>query len=120
VRAIGESASLMALAATRDDTGNMDALPTVLLEALAQGVPIVSTRVAGIPEIVGEDCGMLADPGDDVALARALRGVVERRKAGEFGRDTMRRRAEALFDLKSNVARLRDHMLADVPRASVA
>jgi len=120
VRAIGERASVMALAALRDDTGNMDALPTVLLEALAQGVPIVSTRVAGIPEIVGEQCGLLVEPGDEVQLAGALRDAVRQCAAGAFDPQRLRKRAERLFDLRSNVARLRGHMFGSVPRASAA
>jgi glycosyltransferase involved in cell wall biosynthesis len=58
--------------------GNQDALPTVLLEALALGLPVVSTPVGGIPEIVdhGRD-GLLAPSGDATALAHAIRRMLE-------------------------------------------
>ena len=36
------------------ESGDRDGLPTVLLEALAMGIPTVSTRVAGIPEIIDQ------------------------------------------------------------------
>ncbi|HKR66191.1 MAG TPA: glycosyltransferase [Thermoanaerobaculia bacterium] len=50
-----------------------DAFPTVLLEALAAGLPIVASRVGGIPEIVEEGVtGHLVPPGDADALARAI------------------------------------------------
>ncbi len=52
--------------------GNQDALPTVLLEALAAGLPIVSTPVAGIPEIIDHGVEGVIVPCDDVgALAEA-------------------------------------------------
>jgi colanic acid/amylovoran biosynthesis glycosyltransferase len=50
--------------------GNQDALPTVLLEALSTGLPVVSTPIAGIPEIVDSGVeGLLVSEGDAVALA---------------------------------------------------
>ena len=54
--------------------GNSDALPTVLIEALAAGLPVVSTPVAGIPEIVTDGVeGLIVDPDNDPnALAAAI------------------------------------------------
>jgi glycosyltransferase involved in cell wall biosynthesis len=54
-----------------------DAFPTVLLEALAAGLPIVASRVGGVPEIVTENVtGRLVPPGDARALASAIRDVL--------------------------------------------
>lgn len=56
--------------------GNADGLPTVLLEAMATGVPCISTTVTGIPEVVIDgETGLLCAPGDSAALATALRRV---------------------------------------------
>ncbi|WP_427129087.1 glycosyltransferase [Pseudarthrobacter sp. S9] len=53
--------------------GNADGMPTVLLEAMATGVPCVSTAVTGIPEVVRNgSTGILARPGNPHALARAI------------------------------------------------
>lgn len=49
-----------------------EGLPVVLMEALALGRPVVSTYVAGIPELVTPDCGWLVPAGDADALADAM------------------------------------------------
>jgi glycosyltransferase involved in cell wall biosynthesis len=49
-----------------------DPLPTVVLEAMAAALPVVATRVDGIPELVGADAGRLVPPGDPAPLATAL------------------------------------------------
>lgn len=70
-------ASVLCLPCRLDDDGNRDALPTVLLEALAAGLPIVSTRVTGIPEILdGGRVGMLVEPGAVGPVADALAALL--------------------------------------------
>ena len=50
--------------------------PTVALEALQLGRPLVGSRVGGIPELLGPDNGALVEPGDPRALADALAGLL--------------------------------------------
>jgi len=50
--------------------------PLILQEALRAGVPVVATRVGGIPELVGEDAVVLVPPGDARRLADAVRAVL--------------------------------------------
>ncbi len=53
-----------------------EGLPNVLLEALAMGVPVVSSRLAGTPEVVVEGVtGLLLEPGDVDGLADALHAL---------------------------------------------
>lgn len=45
---------------------------STLLDALRMGVPIVASRVGGIPEVISEECGVFVPPGDAEALARQI------------------------------------------------
>jgi glycosyltransferase involved in cell wall biosynthesis len=57
----------------RDRTGDMDGIPTVFMEALATGRPVVSCAVSGVPELVRDgDTGLIVPPNDPVALADAI------------------------------------------------
>lgn len=50
--------------------GDMEGVPVALMEAMAQGLPILTTRHSGIPELVHHDeAGLLSDEGDRTALA---------------------------------------------------
>lgn len=58
------------------DDGDRDGIPNVLMEAMAAGLPVVTTGVSGIPELVVEGVtGLLVPPDDAAALAAALRRV---------------------------------------------
>ncbi len=53
-------------------------LPVVLIEAMASGLPAVATRVGGVPEMLGDEDGVLAEPEDPAALAAAIRSAAGR------------------------------------------
>lgn len=66
-------AALMACPCVVGRDGNRDGLPTVLIEAMALGLPCVSTDVVGIPELVRDgDTGLCVAEGDPIALADAM------------------------------------------------
>jgi glycosyltransferase involved in cell wall biosynthesis len=75
--------------------------PTVALEALQLGRPLVASRVGGLPELVGDDNGVLVEAGDQGQLARALESVLgdEERQArlGQASRERAGRYEVAQF-----------------------
>ncbi len=108
VRDLMARSMCMALPCIHAEDGNVDALPTVLLEAMASGCPCVSTRVSGVPEIIEDGrTGFLVPPLDDAALADAIARLLEPGVLhGEFA-DSGRARAEEVFDVRRNVGRMK-------------
>ncbi len=71
-------ATMLVLPAIVTDTGDRDALPTVLLEAQAIGLPVISTPVCGIPEIIKDgDTGCLVPERSPAAVAEAALRLIE-------------------------------------------
>lgn len=77
-----------------------EGLPYTVVEAMAYGLPVVATRVDGIPEAVDSGVsGLLVEPSDPSALAQAMLDVVgDSAKAAEMGREG-RQRVELLFSV---------------------
>ena len=108
---------IFALASVVDGQGASDVFLTVILEAMSAARPVVSTRLAGIPElVVHEETGLLAPPGDATALADALEQLIRdsalRLRYGQAGRGRM----EQHFRIEKTVAPL----LQLLERSSVA
>ncbi len=101
VRRAMNAATVFALPCRVGEDGNRDALPTVLLEALAVGLPIVSTPVTGIPEILDQGrCGRLVDEDDAAGLARVLADLLDDGVSRKLLARLGRQHAEANFDGK--------------------
>jgi len=101
------AASVFALPSVVDPDGGMDNLPTVIMEAMAAGLPVVSTATGGIPEmVVQNETGFLVPPGNAVALAGAIERLFDdlglARCLGERGFQ----RAKQLFSIEKNVREL--------------
>jgi glycosyltransferase involved in cell wall biosynthesis len=64
----------------------MEATSVAALEAMACGLPVVASDVGGLPEIVDPTVGALVPPGDPVALAEAVAGVLADPRRSEKGR----------------------------------
>lgn len=94
-----------------------EGIPVVLIEAMATGIPIVASRITGIPELVEEGVsGVLVTPGDPDDLTGALERVLRepparRAEMGRAGRATV----EAEFDLEQTAIELRALFTERIP-----
>jgi colanic acid/amylovoran biosynthesis glycosyltransferase len=92
-----------------------EGIPVTLMEAMACGIPVVSTDTGGIPELLHDGAGMMVPAEQPVALADALERLIRdadlRASLGKAGR----RRVEEQFSLEGTVSRL----AAQIEQASI-
>jgi len=96
-------------------TSEFDTQPTVVLESLALGLPVVATRVGAVPEMVSADVGFVVERGDSEAIAEKLVGLARDPKLRSDLGNAGRCRIEALFSWHLTAQRYvqayRDHLL---------
>lgn len=102
-----ERADVFCLACKVAGNGDRDSMPVVTKEAMAAGLPVVTTREVGNPEMVTDgESGLLVPPSDPCALAEALNRLVSdsalRSAMGRAGRKLVSER----FDLRDQAAAL--------------
>jgi glycosyltransferase involved in cell wall biosynthesis len=112
------AADIFALASVTDAQGASDVFPTVIIEAMAAARPVVSSRLAGIPEsVVDGETGLLVPPADTTALTEALGRLIEDPKLrSQYGR-AGRARIEQYFRIEHTVRPLIE-LLQKTPAAT--
>jgi glycosyltransferase involved in cell wall biosynthesis len=88
-------ATIFVLACTREEGGGMDNLPTVILEAMAAGLPVISTPLAGVPEMVeNNSSGILVPEHAPEAICAAIEYLIahpeQARRFGDRGQQIAR------------------------------
>src|SRR5437660_2509721 len=97
------AASVFVLPSIVEPEGGMDNLPTVIMEAMATSLPVVSTRIGGIPEmVVQNETGFVVQPADPIALAKAIEDVIDDRLLAQRLGEAGRQRAQELFSIEKN------------------
>ena len=87
--------------------GDRDGIPNAILEAMASELPVVSTPISGLPEVVRDgDTGLLVREADSVAIADAVERLLDDRELALLLGDRGRALVESEFDLDRNVDRL--------------
>jgi glycosyltransferase involved in cell wall biosynthesis len=115
-----QRARVFALACIEAADGDRDILPNVVKEAMAIGVPVVTTRLDGIEELIEDGVsGLLVPPGDVAALAVKLELLLGDRNLGKGLAARARRVIEERFDRRINF-RLLASLLAGTARASAS
>jgi len=102
-------ATIFVLPCIQGGDGSLDGIPNVLAEAMAMKLPVVSTPVSAIPELVQDQVsGLLVPPRDEQALAAALRRLLDNpvlcTQLGEKGRQTI----VETFNIEQNVRSVYD------------
>jgi glycosyltransferase involved in cell wall biosynthesis len=87
----------------------MDNLPTVVMEAMAAALPVVSTDIGGISEMVRDnETGLLVAQDDPAATADALGRLIKDIELAQSFGGRGRKRAEEFFSIERNVRALRE------------
>lgn len=99
-----QSAGLFVLPCVIAENGGRDIIPNSLIEAMAMQLPVISTTIGGIPEMVENGVsGLLVPPGNPQALTDAMLGLIANpQKCSELGSNA-RKRVEARFDIQKNI-----------------
>ena len=104
-----ELADVVCVPSVRAADGDQDGLPNVVVEAMACGVPVVASRLSGIPEAVDDGrTGLLCQPGDSVALADALQRAIADNGLRSRCVDAARKVVEERFDAAANARLVHD------------
>ncbi|MEO6726893.1 MAG: glycosyltransferase family 4 protein [Blastocatellia bacterium] len=113
LRRIYQQATLFVLPCQITENGDRDGIPNVLAEAMAMGLPVISTNISGIPELVDHRVnGMLVPQRDAAALGEAVAELLDhpamRRQLGEAAREKVCR----WFDAEEKITALHRLFLA--------
>ena len=101
------TANVFVLPSVVDAQGGMDNLPTVIMEAMAAGLPVISTDVGGISEmVVQNETGFLVRPGDAAELTGAIEKVIDDRQLAQRLGQAGYERARELFSIEKNAREL--------------
>jgi glycosyltransferase involved in cell wall biosynthesis len=91
----------------------LESLPYIVLEAAGAGLPVIATRVGGIPEIFGPDNGRLIPPEDAAALANAIANALDDPVGTRQSAQQLRQRVHEAFSVQVMV----DQVLASYRQA---
>lgn len=116
VKAWMNDLGVFALACKQDHAGDMDGIPVVLMEAMSQGVAVVSTQLSGIPElIIHGETGLLARPNDAEDFADQLERLINAEPGLEGLTQNAFAHVQREFSQAVNLSRLLGYFASQAP-----
>ena len=99
--------SVFVLPCIRASNNDMDGIPNVLMEAMAMEIPVISTKMTGIPELIDNGIdGVIVPPNDSYALAEAILKIKTDKVFSEKIRKNGRKKIEDKFNINTNIKKL--------------
>jgi colanic acid/amylovoran biosynthesis glycosyltransferase len=115
------SADLFVLPSVQEGSGKMEGVPVALMEAMAAGIPVIASRLSGIPELVRDGAtGLLVEPGDAEGLAAAVLRLVRDWEAARKLAAEGRALVEREFNLTRSAAQMNALLLEQMRHQEAA
>lgn len=112
VQAYLGQAGIFVLPSVVTPSGNAEGIPVALMEAMAAGVPVISTRTTGIPELVVDmETGLLVEPRDPVSLADAIERLLADEELRVGLREAAYAKVSAEFEIGANAREIERHFV---------
>lgn len=102
---------LLVLPSIMNGKGMHEGIPVSLIEAMGNGIPVVSTNTGGIPELLENEAGIMVPPCNSVALADAIEELVRNPLRRHELILAGRRRVEEEFDIEKVSSELEAHII---------
>lgn len=111
-----KQADLFVLPSVWSDKEGQEGIPVVLMEAMASGVPVIASRLSGIPELIDDGInGLLAEPENETELSQKITTVLTNREIKEQLSEKAVMKIENEFNIEKNVDKLFDIFKAKRP-----
>lgn len=98
--------SVTVLPSIESGNGLHEGIPVSLMEALSFGIPVISTRTGGIPELINDECGILVEPENPKALADTIELLITSSEISNKLGQNGQRRIKDFFSIESTMAQL--------------
>lgn len=104
---------IFVLACRKDSSGDMDGIPVVLMEAMSLKVPVISTYLSGIPELIENNIsGLLVEPEQAEELGNAIKEIIKNPKSRIVYSESAFKKIKDEFSTELNLKRLHDLLLS--------